>query len=339
MPPWWAVVLGVLVAGVVALFWAAARAGALKRTWAQALEEADALQGPGAAQRRRRAWESGAPGSRFAVVLSLSKQPDEEALDLLEAAFADRWTDIRATAATALGEFRTEAAERLLLERGLTDRSSMVRAAAIESLGLMGSAAAIEPLAGKLRDAVRGGRWASLSRTMAGLRAAEALGKIGTPESVAVLEELKGCGSVTVQRAVEAALGVHGLLNQVAAGRATGETFEKLASIALVRRDYAEAEGWLTRALELDEANASLQHLMALVQQKLGRPQEAQTRYERAIALNPQEPFPHFGLGVILAERGYRKRAIGCFQEYLKLAPQGDQAVSAREYLASLQEA
>ena len=338
MPPWWAVVLAVVAAGFLFLFWMAARAGAIRRKWDEALAHADSLTGPGAVHRRRNLWETSEPAARFGVALSLSQNPDADAFDMLQAAFDENWADIRTAAATALGELKGDAAVEVLLERGLADKNGMVRAAAIESLGLIGSAEGVEPIADRLRSAASRGLFAGYGRTIEGLRAAEALGKIGTPEAIEALRDCRERGPLQVQRAVEAALGVHEVREEVESGEATVETFEKLAGVALARRNYREAHGWLTQALELDENTAALQHLMGLVEQRMGNSKEAQARYERAIELDPEEPFPHFGLGVLLAEGGYRKRAIECFREYLRLAPEGDQALAAREHRAALEQ-
>ncbi len=337
MPIWLWFILAPVGLVLALAVWGYVRASSTRRLWAQALVTAEGLGGPGRWQRMQARWESGQPGARLGVLLALTNEPDEKALPLLEAAFDEHAVDLRAAACAALGELGTEQAGEILLRRGLPDGNSLARAAAMDALGRMRYEPATGPLAELLEQAASAGVWTAYRRALSGIRAAEALGRIGTKEANEALRAAEGRGPAGVRQAVTVALGLRKLEDEVEAGKGTVETYEKLAATCLVKRDYERARQWLERALNEDPDSGALHHLMGLIQQRTGNAEAAVESYERAIELGSlTDPFPYFGLARIHEEHGYRQRAIEEYRKYIELAPDGEQADAAKARLALL---
>ncbi|HWW76122.1 MAG TPA: tetratricopeptide repeat protein [Pyrinomonadaceae bacterium] len=103
------------------------------------------------------------------------------------------------------------------------------------------------------------------------------------------------------------------------------------------RRQYAEAEQHLARAVALDEKNAAahLQRGHALI--RLGRGGEAETELRLALKLGgAQAALAHRFLGALYVERGDDARAAAELEEYLRLTPGAPDAAQVRAVLTGL---
>ena len=67
-----------------------------------------------------------------------------------------------------------------------------------------------------------------------------------------------------------------------------------------------------------------------------GKAAEAQSRFERAIALDPKMADAHFQLGMALVNQNKLPEAKKSFQEYLKLDPNGANAATAKSMIAAI---
>jgi energy-coupling factor transporter ATP-binding protein EcfA2 len=113
-----------------------------------------------------------------AFITALAASKDEKTVDRLIERFKDEDSDVRGSAAYALGQIGSEKAIEPLLER-FKDEDSYVRGSAADALGQIGSEKAIEPLIERFKDEdsyVRGS-------------AADALGQIGMEKAIEPLIE------------------------------------------------------------------------------------------------------------------------------------------------------
>lgn len=147
--------------------------------------------------------------------------------------------------------------------------------------------------------------------------------------------------------------------------------FEEIGRIQSQKGDLAAAEAAYLKAIELDAAKAAPYAALATIynQQKkfdestkmsqkandlagggdassvynqgiafwnAQKPAEAQAQFERAIALDPKMADAYYYLGMTLVSQGKTKEAVAPLQEYLKLAPAGDNAATAKAVLDTI---
>ncbi len=130
------------------------------------------------------------------IIDLLERTHSEAALAPLSMSLEGEDSDLRRSAANALGEIGTEAAVPPLV-RALNDKNGMVRESAVEALGEIGTEAAVTPLLQALKDqdfCVRSS-------------AAGALGKIGTEAALTPLLQALKDGDRSVRRQAAYALG------------------------------------------------------------------------------------------------------------------------------------
>jgi len=90
-----------------------------------------------------------------------------------------------------------------------------------------------------------------------------------------------------------------------------------IGMIYLHQQEYAKAAESFTKALEINNENEYALSNLALTYRELGKFLEAKESYQKAIELNPNDPLPHYNLG-ILAELYLRDLplAIQSFEHY-----------------------
>lgn len=82
--------------------------------------------------------------------------------------------------------------------------------------------------------------------------------------------------------------------------------------------DLKTAMEKLTKALQFDERYAPAHTVMAVLDERINRPEEAERHYRRAVALEPDKGGPNNNLGTFLCRIGKGSEAIGYFQKALK---------------------
>lgn len=91
---------------------------------------------------------------------------------------------------------------------------------------------------------------------------------------------------------------------------------------ALDRDDTPAAAALAQEALDAGSQEAILFNLSAWAHEEAGRFEEAEAIMRQALALYPDDPTLHLGLGVVLRKQGSLKGAVTCFEDAIKLDPQ-----------------
>ncbi|NUO72804.1 MAG: type IV pilus biogenesis/stability protein PilW [Frateuria sp.] len=82
--------------------------------------------------------------------------------------------------------------------------------------------------------------------------------------------------------------------------------------------DLQTAMDKLTKALQFDNDYAPAHTVMAVLDERINRPEEAEQHYRRAAQLEPDKGGPNNNLGTFLCRIGKGEEAIGFFQKALK---------------------
>ena len=86
----------------------------------------------------------------------------------------------------------------------------------------------------------------------------------------------------------------------------------------LANGDLQTAMEKLTRALQFDDNYAPAHTVMAVLDERINRPEQAEQHYRRAVQLEPGKGGPNNNLGTFLCRIGKGAEAIGYFQKALK---------------------
>jgi len=97
--------------------------------------------------------------------------------------------------------------------------------------------------------------------------------------------------------------------------------YNNLGSLLLERGRPAEAASFLERALALRPDVPEVHHTMADAWLRLGRRDEARAEYARALAVAPGYAPAHNGLGLLLLDEGKATEAIAEFEQAIRLRP------------------
>lgn len=100
--------------------------------------------------------------------------------------------------------------------------------------------------------------------------------------------------------------------------------------------DVSGTVAWLTRSLELAEAQSDVHGDLAQVYLAMRRPDDAVREARRAVELDPRSAPAACGLGAALVAQGDRVGAAGAFERCLENEPNGFWAVQASQGLAAL---
>jgi tetratricopeptide (TPR) repeat protein len=109
-----------------------------------------------------------------------------------------------------------------------------------------------------------------------------------------------------------------------------------LSRVYMDDHNYGDTVPLLETAAKKNPNNADVQLTLGVAYRGLGRLEEAEKAYEKALALDPANPAPHFNLGVLLGD--YKKDydgAIAAFNQYI--ASGGPEADMATEYIDDVQ--
>ncbi len=105
-----------------------------------------------------------------------------------------------------------------------------------------------------------------------------------------------------------------------------------LSRIYMDDRNYADTVPLLETAAGITPDNADVQLTLGVAYRGVGRLDEAEKAYRKALALDPANPAPHFNLGVLLGD--YKKDydgAIASFNTYVSAG--GEESELAKEYI------
>lgn len=122
---------------------------------------------------------------------------------------------------------------------------------------------------------------------------------------------------------------------------------EPLSSVALLgvgaamnqQLNYAGAQDPLRQSLELNRDSAEAHYELARALWGLNKWEEAEPHVRKAIQLNKDYASPHVMMGNIYLQEENPNFALTEFQEYLRLEPQGPDAIAVREIVAKIQKA
>jgi tetratricopeptide (TPR) repeat protein len=122
------------------------------------------------------------------------------------------------------------------------------------------------------------------------------------------------------------------------------EAYSGLANVYNATRKFDEAATASAKAMELGGAgaaaggggNADAMFNQGVILWNAGKIPEAKKQFESAIAANPNHAESHYQLGMALVNEGNLAGATTEFETYLKLAPTGPNAATAKGILGSL---
>lgn len=101
--------------------------------------------------------------------------------------------------------------------------------------------------------------------------------------------------------------------------------------------DTGQASRYLATALALDQHQIEARFSLAYLLYDQNKFEEATAHFKTILTTNPRHPETLYGLGLCAYQLGRTQEAARAFQEYLALAPNGQWAEKARNFLASLQ--
>jgi len=123
------------------------------------------------------------------------------------------------------------------------------------------------------------------------------------------------------------------------------EAYNGLANVYNATRKFDEAAAASAKAMELSGGgaaaaggggNADAMFNQGVILWNAGKVADAKKQFEGAVAANPSHAEAHYQLGMALVNEGNLAGAATEFETYLKLAPTGPNAATAKSILASL---
>src|SRR5262249_31930413 len=123
------------------------------------------------------------------------------------------------------------------------------------------------------------------------------------------------------------------------------EAYNGLANIYNAQRKFDQAATASAKAMELSSAlgatsagggNADAMFNQGVILWNAGKIAEAKKQFESAVAANPNHAEAHYQLGMALVNEGNLAGAATEFETYLKIAPTGPNAATAKNILGSL---
>ncbi len=122
------------------------------------------------------------------------------------------------------------------------------------------------------------------------------------------------------------------------------EAYSGLANVYNAARKFDQAAAASAKAMELSSAaagaagggNADAMFNQGVILWNAGKIPDAKKQFEAAIAANPNHAESHYQLGMALVNEGNLAAATTEFETYLKLAPEGPNAATAKGILSTL---
>lgn len=119
----------------------------------------------------------------------------------------------------------------------------------------------------------------------------------------------------------------------------SGSAYIALGEVQNQKQQYAEAEKSLLKAVALSPESPQAHEELARTYWAVQRWQEAEPHASKALTLAPGSPSAHLIMGNIDLRKRDGQAALQQFQEYLRLAPQGELAPSVRDLVGKLEKA
>jgi tetratricopeptide (TPR) repeat protein len=121
------------------------------------------------------------------------------------------------------------------------------------------------------------------------------------------------------------------------------DAYNGLANIYNATRKFDQAAAASAKAMELSGSapgalggNADAMYNQGVILWNAGKIPEAKKQFEGAVAANPNHAEAHYQLGMALVNEGNLSAAATEFETYLKIAPTGPNAATAKSILGSL---
>ncbi len=112
------------------------------------------------------------------------------------------------------------------------------------------------------------------------------------------------------------------------------QVVSELIGVCVDASRYQAALRYALPHLDKHPDDWSLRYLVASLYLATDEPAQARAELERTIAKQPDQPGPHYLLGFTLAEKLNQPEAASrAYQRYLELAPEGEHAAEARDWL------
>ena len=108
--------------------------------------------------------------------------------------------------------------------------------------------------------------------------------------------------------------GLNRLTRQIAA-----DILGEIAGCLVKTEQYRKAEGYLRKAIEIDESIGRHYYLLGTVCEKTGKSEKAVEMYRKAIDIDPKDPVHYHALGFAYESAGKHKDAIACFKKAMEL--------------------
>jgi len=125
------------------------------------------------------------------------------------------------------------------------------------------------------------------------------------------------------------------------------EAYNGLATVYNADKKFDQAQAASAKAAELAAAAAAAGggagtagvdalYNQGVISWNAGKIDEAQSKFEEALKVNPDHADSHYQLGMALLNKGKLPEAVAQFEAYLKLAPDGQYAATAKSMVAQL---
>jgi protein O-mannosyl-transferase len=131
--------------------------------------------------------------------------------------------------------------------------------------------------------------------------------------------------------------GIADLQEAVRLDPAFDDSYYNLARLAWDRKDAAESERLLRKAVELNHSGADSWELLGVVLEAAGKDDEALDCLARAAELHPWDATAQYNLGRLWLKKGRSKPAIEHLKMYLTLSPGEPDAAKVAEIVAGLE--
>ena len=160
------------------------------------------------------------------------------------------------------------------------------------------------------------------------------------PEMYTVLFKIGDC--YREKRDLDKAAEVYQKVAELAAAKednpVNARALGNLGAISIQREDFAGANEWFQKAINLNPKDEILAYNVAEINFNNNNVDLAIKYYKMAAEVKPDWSLPHQKLGYSYLNKGDFASAVASFKKFLELEPEGEQAAIVRELIKSLPE-